>query len=291
MKNILVIEDKKENLEEAKKYFEKIKPTEKINVFYAEDYKNALKILEKEKIDGIISDIFFPEETGSGKVDLGKEIYNKIAKTFDYEPLPNNQLLKKIEDHIGKEWELKTNYYLTLYELVSLNDYPEKLDEALKELSSLKKSCSKEQFELVAPMIAQQHSHPILRSVAKKLKRKGVKEEMGIKMARSEEYGALLLGYILEGENNQPLGILIAERAKEKNIPLVFITSLHAAHDSAATPVCEYLKKEGIRVEVIESGGYGLNVKKQDIGEENKFLKKESDWKLAYSRLKRLMEK
>lgn len=285
MTNLLVIEDNEENLKEAKSYFEKIEDKEGLKVFYARDYKTACDILAKEKIDGIISDLFFPEELGSGKFGLGEKLYDNMAEAFGYEPRISETFKKEISRHMGKddEWENKNSLYLVTYELASLREYPEKLNEALKELSSLRRRSSKEQFEEVAPMIAMQHSHPLVRIVAKKLKKKELEESV-----TAEQYGAVLQGYMFESENNQPLGILIAEKAEKDKKPLVFITALHAGHDSAATPVAKYMQKIlKIDAPIVETGGYGLNVRHYDISEEKtKFIKKEEDWKNAYSELK-----
>jgi hypothetical protein len=285
--NILVVEDSKANLDEAKKYFGRIKDKEGVEIFYARDYRQAEAILKKEKIDGVISDLFFPEEEGAEGSKLGDKLYEEIAASFDYQPRIPQVLRRKISEVIGEraKWESKTCFDITIYELATLRDEPGRLEDALKELGALRGQ-GKGTFDNIAPIIAMHHSHPLLRGIKrrKKMKERG-RMVLGQRMSENEEHGALLQGYMSKPEN-QPLGILVGKFAKEKGIPLVFITSLHAGHDSAATPVSDYMKELGLHFPVVEPDGYGLSARKQDISEESSFVKKESDWEQAYKTLR-----
>ena len=46
--------------------------------------------------------------------------------------------------------------------------------------------------------------------------------------------------------HNQPLGVLVAEKAKAQNIPYAIVTSGHGAHGDISTPVAVFLKEKGI---------------------------------------------
>ncbi|MBI4162872.1 MAG: hypothetical protein HY513_04260 [Candidatus Aenigmarchaeota archaeon] len=71
---ILLVEDRPENLEEAKKYFSQ-RP--ELHIEYARDYKEAMTGLEAQP-EGLICDLFFPEETGTGRKVVGQQLYLKV---------------------------------------------------------------------------------------------------------------------------------------------------------------------------------------------------------------------
>ena len=71
---ILVVEDKENYLKAAKEAAE----TTKHNIKYAINYEEGLKVLENEKVDRIITDVFFP-----GKTISAKEYYWNILKELN----------------------------------------------------------------------------------------------------------------------------------------------------------------------------------------------------------------
>jgi len=76
---ILVVEDREENISAAKNYFSKM---ENVLVDYAKDYTEAITNLESKKYNGVISDIFFPQTTGSEERQLGKKLIYTLAKEY-----------------------------------------------------------------------------------------------------------------------------------------------------------------------------------------------------------------
>ncbi|HLD85219.1 MAG TPA: response regulator [archaeon] len=161
---ILVVEDRPENIEEAKKYFAE---RQDIVVDYAKDYKEAIERLDSK--DGLICDLFFPEETGTGKKGKGKELYIKIGEEI-----------------------LRSEHGFAIRDLDDLYDDVWKNPDEAK----------------------------------------------------------------------QPLGVLVIEEARSRNIPYTVTSSMHAAHGSSATPVAVYLVRSGLLKDensVIESGNYGFN--------------------------------
>jgi CheY-like chemotaxis protein len=46
--------------------------------------------------------------------------------------------------------------------------------------------------------------------------------------------------------NNQPLGVLVTEKAKQQNIPYAIVTSGHGTHGDITTPVAVLLKEKGL---------------------------------------------
>lgn len=74
---VLVVEDNEKNLQTMKKHFSKY--YQGYYVDYAEDFECAQQMLEKNKYDLVISDLFFPEKKGSGIKSKGNKLVNRIS--------------------------------------------------------------------------------------------------------------------------------------------------------------------------------------------------------------------
>ncbi|MEM7819348.1 MAG: response regulator [Candidatus Aenigmatarchaeota archaeon] len=180
---ILLVEDQEENRRAAQQYFTQ---KDHVHVEYAIDYNQAVEKLNKELYDGIITDIFMPQETGTNERRLGIEAYKKIYfKIYD-----------DFEREAAKE---EGSYFI--------------------------------------------HTIDHVLNCCYELKEK-----------------------LFEGNNNQPLGVLIAEKAEELGIPCVIATSLFH-HHVMAEPVFYYvyhsdsLKKCKIYEGEIVTDGSGRNLK------------------------------
>ena len=55
---------------------------ENLVITHARDYSEARKILERESIDAIVTDCFFPEETDTGKMGLMEKMVERMAETY-----------------------------------------------------------------------------------------------------------------------------------------------------------------------------------------------------------------
>jgi CheY-like chemotaxis protein len=81
IKKILLVEDGEKNKIAALNYFSKRKD---LQVEAAMDYNQAMKILEKEKFDAAIIDLFMPQQIGNNDISLGRKIVRKIAENVDW---------------------------------------------------------------------------------------------------------------------------------------------------------------------------------------------------------------
>ena len=77
MVKILVVEDNEEFRSAAEQYFAS---RDDIEVVYAKDYDEAVSALESESLDGAIVDFFFPKTTGSGDVEIGRELVERLIE-------------------------------------------------------------------------------------------------------------------------------------------------------------------------------------------------------------------
>lgn len=85
---ILLVEDKLEYQEVAKKALESLDPERKVVLELAKDFEefeNFIKENEekKEKFDCVITDLLFPRKAGSGDRSLGIKVIEEIKKTLE----------------------------------------------------------------------------------------------------------------------------------------------------------------------------------------------------------------
>ena len=175
---ILIVEDREENMAAAKKYFGKL---ENVSADYAKDYTEAIANLESKKYGAVISDIFFPEKTGTEERQLGKKFIYVLAKEYlATENKPAAEALARFEKHVG------------------IDKFPEFISSGDK---------------------------------------------------YGTDYGTLTEMYknLEKDASNQPLGFLVAEKAKEKGIPVILATSLDH-HHASAKPALGYAGDRDISV-------------------------------------------
>src|SRR3989338_11574449 len=77
MSEILLVEDNPKYASSAEQYL----ASRSQAVALARDYSQAMDRLRNPDFDGVITDCFFPETTGSGNITLGKELVGRIAKS------------------------------------------------------------------------------------------------------------------------------------------------------------------------------------------------------------------
>ena len=175
MKKILVIEDNEIYKSAAQKHLN----SKGIDVVSARDYSEASSYLASPKIEGIITDCFFPEITGSEKRDLG---YATIEKMAEVDPLgrktdPLALAIAKVGNIVGTD--------------------------AVKQMTA----------------------------------------NAGAEYRQSVDLYWALEQAVKENEANQPLGVLVAERAEELGLPFVLATSTHH-HDELTQPIQNYVGRK-----------------------------------------------
>lgn len=218
MKRILIIEDNPGYREGADKYFGN---QGGIDIAYAIDYDQAMPLLAGEpRQDGAISDVFFPKKTGSGDISLGKLA---IEKMRDSDPIESARkaVLEKVGQYAKIDDELKE------YLINFADGYPEK--------GKVIHNPTIWAIERAGKVLAPEAVALIVKNTLKVYMTSAMQ-------ARRDYYGALEKA-IQESEANQPLGILIGERAEELGIPFVLATSTYH-HDMLTQPVQYYAFKK-----------------------------------------------
>ncbi len=114
-KNVLFVDDEILILEKIKLKLD----DSSLNLFFAENGKTALKILESEKIAVIVSDLNMPNFTGIEFLKITNSKYPKIPKIIF-----SIYSEKRFINTVKKE---KIFYYLPKNEIIKESDYQDKL--------------------------------------------------------------------------------------------------------------------------------------------------------------------
>ncbi|MBI4163638.1 MAG: response regulator [Candidatus Aenigmarchaeota archaeon] len=212
MSRILLVEDNPRYASSAEQYL----VSRRQAVVVARDYAEAVNRLETGKptsleFDGAIVDCFFPEITGSGKTDIGNGLVRRMAKSDPQE--------RKIVEGLEK-----------------LGQYIDLEDPTMKK------------YARFAVGVYDPNS-PVFKAVEQVFKAGGrpvatLAFKNTLELAYREDrsprnYYGTLMKAIEESEANQPLGILVAERADELALPFVLATST-SHHDLLTQPVQNY---------------------------------------------------
>ncbi|MEA3429920.1 MAG: response regulator [Nanoarchaeota archaeon] len=101
---ILLVEDNPEFKKAAEEFFK----TRNIEVDYVSDYKQAMQLLKINTYGGIITDCFFPAETGSEDRKLGYQVLEDLTKdTKISKDTPVSKAMIKVLDTLGAEGETR----------------------------------------------------------------------------------------------------------------------------------------------------------------------------------------
>ena len=223
MSRILIVEDNPKFREGAEKY---IITRSDISPNYAIDYDEAISKIYGNEHDGIVTDCFFPKSTGSGDISLGKEIVESMALS-DPDETRARESIAFLEPYID----------------LSDPEMKDIIDSYIHSMGS--REATKEPTFLAIKKVGD--------TLGKEAATKIAKESLGLiytpksmrdsSSKRRDYYGALNKAMI-ESEHNQPLGILVAEKAEELGIPKVLATSTYH-HDILTQPIQNYASKKG----------------------------------------------
>jgi len=214
MSKILLVEDNPRYASSAEQYLASISQT----VTFARDYSQAMDRLRNPDFKGVISDCFFPETTDSGNIAIGKELVGRMAKS-DSRERKMVEGLEVLGQYIDLEDQDMRKYARFLIETSQERDISQSpVVRAIKQVSMLGKEA--------ATMIAKNTLSMIYRE----------------NQAPKDYYGALMKA-IEESEANQPLGLLVAEKADELSLPLILATSTYH-HDILTQPVQDYASRK-----------------------------------------------
>lgn len=220
MARILLVEDNKKYSASALAYL----VHRDTDVEIAEDYSQASdKLQGTPQFDGVISDVFFPFEKGSGNIAFGKVLVERMAKEDPQE--------REMQEAL-KIWGEYVN---------------------LKDLEMLKYS----RYQIASSQGTNWHNSPLLRAIRQvsgvlnkegaTLIAKRTLEHTYDESRATEDYFGALREEMEADESSQPLGILVAERANELRIPVVLATSTYH-HDILTQPVQNFVSRKGIRL-------------------------------------------
>ena len=214
MPNILLVEDNQTFANVATDYLS----SQDNKIDLANDYQEALERLQH--VDGVITDCFFPDTTNTGNITLGKELVEKMANSDPYERKINDSL-KLLEEYIDMQDEEIRRYAR------SFIGNSEERDISKSPIFSAIKKVSLNIDKGIATMIAKNSLGLIYKN----------------NLATKDYYHELIKA-IDESEANQPLGLLVAERADELGLPVILATSTYH-HDVLTQPVHNYASRQG----------------------------------------------
>ncbi|MFH1521913.1 MAG: response regulator [archaeon] len=211
---ILLVEDNPSYQKIARQYLE----SQNNSITLAKDYSEAMGILKKLYFNGVITDCFFPEITGSNKINLGKELVNRMAKPIHLERkmVQGLEILGQYVDLNDPDMEKYSKFLINTLQETDITENP--IVKAIKKVSILGKEASTLIAKNSIGMLYREDKSPT-------------------------DYHSALMKAMDKSESNQPLGILVAEKADELNLPFILTTSTYH-HDILTQPVQDYASKK-----------------------------------------------
>ncbi len=220
MSKIFIVED---NLKYRKAASECFK--EKHDVDFAVDYDSAMNLLSN-KYSYAMVDLFFPKNTGTNDISLGRDL---VLKMIDCDSVEKNarELINELNKYVDiNDAELAPIIKVFAYE--NKDGIKNPVFSAIKRVG---KTLGKE----IATKIS---------TNSLKLLYTPSHLDHSNRNKRPDYYGELEKA-IEKSEANQPLGILIGEKLKDMEIPFVFVTSTYH-HDVITQPVCDYISRKNL---------------------------------------------
>jgi hypothetical protein len=226
IKDILLVEDNEE-------FYKAAKIGVPFHIERARDYAQAQEIIAQRasKLEGALVDCFFPEQTGTGKRDLGMQVIQRIASHY---PRPSEQA-REVIDEVSKYAEMDPELRTLLTRYIFARGGPSKFD-----IRTDTVILSIEKVSLTGKYLA---AH-IAKNTLRPLFGDGT---TGAQSAPKDHFGDLVTA-LEKDEANAPLGVAVADLLTEKRVPLVLVTSTNH-HDSLTQPIQDYAGKYGWRLE------------------------------------------
>jgi len=213
---ILLVED---NPRYANAAIQQLRP--KVNyVVLVRDYSEAIDSSTNPDLDGMIIDCFFPYKTGSGETDLGRELVGRMAKS-DPNEVRIQEGLKALGQLVDLEDPVAQKYARFVADLYYKPDNV--VFRALEQVAKLDRQTATHAFKETFKLTYREDRDP-------------------------KDYYSSLMKAMEESEANQPLGILVAERADGMiGLPFILTTSTYH-HDILTQPIQNYASRKGWRL-------------------------------------------
>jgi len=211
MSRIVIVEDNPKYRAAAESFFDYIHESP----VYAVDHASAIQSLA-DPTDFAMIDCFFPKETGSGDISLGREVVERMAQSDPREMLIREGL-KSLEPYVNLNDPEMAKYarFMAGNNHDSLIDVIRKMGETFQ---------------------------PVLMTHFVKNAMRGTYRE-----EQARDYYKALNEAMEQSEANQPLGIEVAEQATSLGVSLVLVTSTYH-HDLLTQPVQDYVGRRGWRL-------------------------------------------
>lgn len=232
---VLLVEDNPAYRQAALSYFATHQPA--LEVIHAPDFKSAKEAIETGGLSGVITDCFFPRETGSLNIELGLEVIDKLT--------------------YGTEKYART-LDSALRAIIPRFTDPE-LDCILTTLAYVEGSMHKPNTLRDSPVLDNEFLQVIQQRVGA-LRNQGVGDDSILAELKNmlsiffdpkgllyDPMGQLSLAMtkaLQESPENQALGVLVAELASQSSIPFIIATSTFH-HDNLTQLVYSYTIGKG----------------------------------------------
>jgi hypothetical protein len=247
LEKILVVED---NIEFAKAGFEFFRGIG-VSSDWSPDYESAISQLDALTYDGVISDCFFPRVNGRQDRELGKIVIDRMYST--------DQTAKRVDEY--------ERYFSNVL------DYN---DPELKRIARYIGFRSREEPEKNPAALSIRQVGKLGKEVIGLILKKDARLMFG-RIEDFKDYYTALREAMEKDPANQALGIIVAEKCKNRGIPAVIATSTYH-HDVLTQPVQNYCSRIGIPL--------------VDCGPDSPHQKASPEfWKRAYETLLREMKR
>ena len=224
---VLLIEDNLNFIRAADAFFNRVNVAHP----FARDYKTAQTLLKPndfQEYDGVITDCFFPYETGSEDRTLGMQAIEKMLATDE-----RGQYIERFTEKIGKYVDLAYPGLLNIVRNYACNDIDSKINnlnptgEIFKALEAVNTQLGRDEatnrlynlWTVTFPYYSEENP-------------------------RIRDYFGALRETMQHDPRNQALGILIAEECIARKLPFVLTTSKHQ-DDVLTKPIADYCKRNG----------------------------------------------
>lgn len=237
---ILLVEDNERFIYAAKQYFSTIDA--EVEVDYAQDYDEAMKFLDEVKYDCVISDCFFPKAKGSNDKSLGKKTLKKLKELDFYSTMEDlvEETWKNMNLNVSEDLANRIRKFIAdnIYCSISTHHYYSEVIEGRFDEARLK-CLAEKNLERITDTITRAVKQSFDETKLINIMAPLIKENQ---MPYSPEYDSIkaIEEAMEKDESQQPLGILVIEKAREKGVKLITNATSEGLHGKMVTAINKY---------------------------------------------------